>query len=470
MKGVQKLARFIPSLVVCLALLGMVGGTVLAAGSVPSQGARPQAAASSGYTPHAVEVNPLYKRLGKVQDVRLQQTPTASAGKVLYACQSDTNPQPMLCYGPDQIRRAYGVQQLQKEHLTGRGSTIVILDAFGSPTIQADLDAFDADWGLPKVSVTVAAPFGVDGSNPGWAFETTLDVEWAHVMAPGAAITLLEARTNSDVDLYNALKYAVDNNLGDVISMSFGENESCVDPDLLAAQHEVFRAATQKGITLVASSGDSGSAEPSCDGFSLETAASNPASDPLVTAIGGTALTANATSGEYIGETAWNEPLFGTAATGGGYSVLYPRPAYQAGATANTAGRGVPDIALNASLNGGVLVYMTDPFAGNLVVEIAGGTSVGAPEFAGIVADAVQQAHHRLGFLNQALYRLGGSANAHKAFHDITSGSNILFSSGVVGYTVRQGWDAVTGWGTPQADNLLPALVSRVRAGDAGGL
>ncbi len=470
MKGSQKLTRFIPPLVVCLALLGMVGGTVLAAGSVPLKGARPHTVASSGYTPHAIEVNPLYKRLGKVQDIRLQQTQATGAGKILYECQSDTNPQPILCYGPDQIRRAYGVQQLQKEHLTGRGSTIVILDAYGSPTIQTDLNAFNADWGLPDVSVNIVAPFGVDGANFGWALETTLDVEWAHVMAPGAAITLVVARTNNDVDIYNALKYAVDNNLGDVISMSFGENESCVDPDLLAAQHEVFRAAAQKSITLVASSGDSGSAQTSCDGFSLETAASNPASDPLVTAIGGTALTADATYGTYSGETAWNEPVFGIASTGGGYSVLYSRPSYQAKATGNTAGRGVPDLALNASINGGVLVYMTDPFAGNLFVGIVGGTSVGAPEFAGIVADGVQQAHHRLGFLNKALYKLGSSGSAPALFHDITSGNNILFSSGIAGYTTRQGWDAVTGWGTPQVNNLLPALISQVRTGDANGL
>jgi subtilase family serine protease len=115
-------------------------------------------------------------------------------------------------------------------------------------------------------------------------------VEWAHAIAPGANITLVLAKTNDDADILSATQYAVDHNLGNVISQSFGENESCVDSNLLAAQRNLFVKATLKHITLIASSGDDGAAQGTCDGSSIVLAASSPASDPLVTAVGGTAL------------------------------------------------------------------------------------------------------------------------------------------------------------------------------------
>jgi len=360
-----------------------------------------------GFVAHPVTIKPVTKTLGSVQSLRIKTAPVNGTNKVLFPCQSDTNPMPLLCYGPGQIEQAYGVQGLLQHNITGKGSNIVIVDAYGSPTIKADLQAFDAAWDLPDPSFTIVTPYGVNGANGGWIGETTLDVEWSHAMAPGATITLVVAQSNSDVDLYNAIKYAVDQNLGDVISLSFGENESCVDPNLLTAEHQVFQAAANKGISVLASTGDFGSAQVTCDGSSFTTAVSSPASDPLVTAVGGTTLTANATTGQYIGETAWNESGIFSAAGGGGYSVLNQRPDYQSGVTGTIAGRAVPDLSLNASINGGVLVYQTDPFSGQEYVTIFGGTSVATPELAGIVADGVQMAHHRLGFLNKGFYTLG---------------------------------------------------------------
>ncbi|HEY7415331.1 MAG TPA: S53 family peptidase [Ktedonobacteraceae bacterium] len=410
------------------------------------------------------------KKLGTVQSLRRKTVPVNGANTVLFPCQSNTNPQPFLCYSPSQIQQAYDLQGLLQHGTTGNGSHIVIVDAYGSSTAQADLQAFDAAWGLPDPSFTVLTPYGVNGSDSSWAGETSLDVEWSHAMAPSAAITLVVAQSSSDVDLYNAIKYAVDQNLGDVISMSFGENESCADPALLAAEHQIFQEAASKGISMLASAGDFGSAQFTCDGSSFTTAVSSPADDSLVTALGGTALTADATTGQYVGETAWNESGVFSAAGGGGYSLLNQRPDYQSGITGNTPGRAVPDLALNSSVDGGVLVYQTDPFSGQEYVSIFGGTSVASPEFAGIVADGVQMAHHRLGFLNRGLYTLGESPLSIATFHDITSGNNILFSSGIAGYTVQQGWDAVTGWGTPKAGNLLPSLIACLHSDDARGL
>ncbi len=443
MKGKKKLVNIIASVGTLVVLLCVLAGTMYL-----HSGAK---AAQPTITPHRVNVKPITRDAGSV----------TGSGLVLFGCQSNTNPVPVKCYGPGQIRQAYGVQQLLNKHINGHGSSITIIDAFGSPTIASDLAAFDAQWGLSNPTLNVIAPFGIGGSDFNWAVETTLDVEWSHVMAPGAVINLVIASTNNDVDILAATKYAVDHNIGDVISQSFGENESCVDPLLLAQEHQMFQEAAQKNISVFASSGDNGSAQLDCAGVNLVEAVSSPASDPLVTAVGGTALTADAKSGKYFGETAWNESGSFGAATGGGFSVLYSRPGYQSGATGNHSGRGVPDVALNASIDGGVLVLITDGFP--VANYIVGGTSVSSPEFAGVVADGVQIAGHRLGFLNKGIYALGKSNSYGNAFNDITSGDNILLLSGIPGFTATKKWDATTGWGTPKnAGNMLSALIDKL--------
>src|SRR5262249_16827604 len=157
--------------------------------------------------------------------------------------------------------------------------------------------------GIPDASLEIVTPDGspptpFDPSNAdqqGWAGEITLDVEWSHAMAPGAHIILVLAKSDQDADILAAVKFAVDNRLRDILSMSFGENESCTDPAIVSQYHDVFTAATQKNMTLFASTGDEGAAQmgnpcpPDPDSpFSWVKAASHPAVDPLVTAVGGT--------------------------------------------------------------------------------------------------------------------------------------------------------------------------------------
>ena len=119
-----------------------------------------------------------------------------------------------------------------------------------------------------------------DPNQVGWGEEETLDVLWAHAMAPGAAIVLVEAASNNDSDLLVATQYVVDHHVGDVISQSFGEAETCMDPALLAQQHALFQQAANEGITSFASSGDSGASQFNCDGTAAILSASTPASDP----------------------------------------------------------------------------------------------------------------------------------------------------------------------------------------------
>ena len=159
----------------------------------------------------------------------------------LFTCQVGLSSIPgRQCYDPYQMRTAYQVDSLISDGFDGSGHTIVIVDAFQNPNLVSQVAFYDDFYGLPPINLTQIAPDGLtdfvpgDPNMTGWAEEISLDVEWAHAIAPGANIVLVLAKTNDDADILSALRYAVDNNLGDVISMSFGENESCVDPDLLS--------------------------------------------------------------------------------------------------------------------------------------------------------------------------------------------------------------------------------------------
>lgn len=440
-----------------------------------------------------------FLRLGSQESLAVNSAGAAAPKYSLFGCQVGLSTG--VCYDPYQMRTAYQIDTLINAGYDGAGQTIVIIDAFQNPGLATQMATFDAFYGLPAVQLTQIAPDGLtpfvpgDPNMTGWAEEISLDVEWAHAIAPGAKIVLVLAKTNDDVDIQSALEYAVNNNLGSVISMSFGENESCVDPDLLSRQHDAFAAATQKGITLFASSADQGAALNTCDGKSWVKAASSPASDPLVTGVGGTELHAadfclvalgcnpasNPLPGTYEGEIVWNEgPPFGdfqdffdaTEATGGGFSVLFDTPPYQK-SVVNGKQRGVPDVAYNAAILHGVLTRLDIPGVPPGMYRF-GGTSAGAPQWAAITAIANQKAGGRLGFLNSALYQIGKVNKASAAsLHDITDGTN---SAGefdvndnpviVIGFDASSGWDPTTGNGSPKAPSLVDNLIKYVSPGD----
>ena len=371
------------------------------------------------------------------------------------------------CYDPFQIRHAYGTDKLISAGWDGTGKTIVIIDAFQSPNIQSELGTFDNFYGLPAPQFTQIAPQGLTAfddtsrDQQGWAEEISLDVEWAHAIAPGANIVLVLSKSDQDADILAATKYAVDHRLGDVISQSFGENEACMDPDLLAQQHQVFAEATLKRMTIFASSGDDGSAQPTCDGSSLVQAVSTPAVDPLVTAVGGTELHAadytTTDPGAYQGEIVWNEP--GIGAGGGGFSLLYPEPNYQKPVLHEKHGgqqAGVPDVTYSAAVEHGVLAFLDIPGVGTGFF-LFGGTSAGSPQWAAITAIADQKNFFDLGFINDGLYRIGQSPPfAARAYHDITMGDNSF--GGVAGFSAAAGWDAASGLGSPQVPNTVDLL------------
>jgi subtilase family serine protease len=431
-----------------IAMLASMVSIALGVTSIPAQ------AAGLPYNSHPVKVNPLILKTG----------PSGNK-QYLFACQAPTST--VQCYTPQQIRTAYSIQPLLNKGITGKGRTIVLIDAYQSPTVQQDLNTFDTTFGLTPTTVHIIAPDGLtpfDDTDPnqlGWAEEISLDVQWSHAVAPGATIDLVLAKSSEDADILSVTKYAVEHNLGDVISQSFGEAESCADPKLLVAEHKVFEEATSKHMTVFASSGDDGAAQPTCDNTSYILSASTPASDPLVTGVGATHLNADATTGKYISETAWNDSF---GASGGGYSTVYKRPFYQNGVV-RSQWRGVPDVSYNGDVNGGVLTVLG--FLGaDSGIYIFGGTSAGSPQWSGIIALADQRVHHRVGFINPILYAIGRNPfTYHDAFHDIVSGNNTFIGTDtngntvtIQGYNTTRGWDPVTGWGSPIVSHLVNFL------------
>ncbi|HEX3643181.1 MAG TPA: hypothetical protein VHV10_17985, partial [Ktedonobacteraceae bacterium] len=224
-----------------------------------------------------------------------------------FACQSSNGNN--RCYGPSQIRRTYSIQPLLNVGITGKGRTIVILDAFQAPNIQNDLTYFDEQFGLNDAKLNIIAPDGLipfntqDDDQVNWSGEISLDVEWTHVVAPDATIDLVLSKSDNDTDMASALKYIADHNLGDVLSMSFGENEACVSS--LQTWSQALEEAKFKRMTLVASSGDQGTAESTCDDSTYVREVSYPAADPRVTSVGGTQLHADVYTGVYQDETVW---------------------------------------------------------------------------------------------------------------------------------------------------------------------
>ena len=430
------------------------------------------------------------------------------------------------CFGPQQIRASYDVGPLYRLGDDGRGVTIAIVDAFGSDTIAHDLHVFDQAFGLQSMcgeeGVTCAAgmptfkTLSFQGSpstrampptnhSPGledrsaWALEVSLDVETAHAIAPGANILLVTTPTAETLGvqgfptMMNAEQAVVDQGLAQVISQSFASAEDAFGSaqSLLTLRH-AYIAAAAHGVTVLGASGDGGTANgtktPVGSGGSLIPYPTVvwPASDPLVTGVGGTYLCTDAATGTTVDSTSppgkcrVNPGVreVGWTFSGGGFSDVFARPSYQAtlptGSTPIGAMRGVPDVAFQASAGTGALVYVSLPPDGNSSnigcsgspcssgwYDI-GGTSLSTPQWAGLVAIADQINGRGLGLINPGLYKIGADATRYaNDFYDVTTGKNQGDPS-IPGYPATTGWDPVTGLGTPDAAKLVPDLVAAV--------
>jgi len=410
---------------------------------------------------------------------------TSPAGAVAADCLTSQPP----CYTPMQLRAAYGIQPLLDRGTTGRGQTVVLLEfpppAEGSPSavtgvqvpassdIRQDLARFDSRFGLPAAQLQVVNTLARARSPWLASIEEVGDTEIVHALAPDAAIreilipsSYVASPGTVSAAVVAALRLGLTQ--GGVLSLSAGAGEQCFTPAEAAQVNSVLQAAQSDRVTVVVSTGDSGAATTACPpetGSAAIKGVDLPASDPLALAVGGTSLQAIQSTGVYNGETAWNIPpsAGGPRASGGGFSQLFPRPAYQDGIAGIGATRGVPDVAADADPQTGMALAISDGGQDDILIG-GGGTSVASPLWAAVIALADQYAGRDLGLVNPALYRIGSSASYQQAFHDVTTGTNTVTSptQTITGYQAAPGWDPVTGWGSPNAQVLVPLLAGHV--------
>jgi subtilase family serine protease len=433
---------------------------------------------------------------------------TARATASALSAASDCFLPPAACYTPSQFRVAYGIQPLLDRGIDGQGETVTDLETAvpanppaGSTTIiqagstttphvvvvgppgqppavtdiRQDLARFDSLFRLPAARIQVVTSLA--GSVSPWQASSgeVGDLEELHMVAPAAILRVVlmpasvqNSAKTATAGLLAGLRLAVSGT--DVVSISWDLGEHFFTKAQAAEMNSILLGAAAHHVTVVASSGDTGGfSDAQSFGSALPSEStvkevSLPASDPFVLAVGGTTLTANPATGAYISETVWNTTgSFAQPgeASGGGFSHLYARPAYQDGVPGIGVMRGVPDVAADADAQDGAPLVFADgstPF-----IAPASGTEAAAPLWAGLIALADQYAHHDLGFVNPAIYRIARSSSYHQAFHDITTGNNDMtmpYPAGTAGYQATPGWDPATGWGSPDAQVLVPLLAA----------
>ena len=463
------MARFGPGIARCRLLPGCLCGLVMATGLLVAACGPAPTAATGAATAHGTA---------------RPSSPASPSPRSTAECSSVAT-----CYTPQQLEVAYGVQPLLRRGVDGRGETVVLPELAEprlSPPLVTDLRqdfaAYDRLFHLPAPRLKVVSTFP-GPAHPWLAFgEEVLDAEVVHAIAPRAALTVVLVRGTSLDSAGQAVAASVaalrlGASQGGIISLSpAGQigGEHCVDHAQLTQLNAALQADAGHHVTVVAATGDTGAAGEPCalidalggsmSGFTPRKEVVLVASDPLVLSAGGTTLDASHATGAWFGETAWGLPdgSAGSAfqASGGGFSRLFGRPSYQNGVPGIGSMRGVPDVAADGDPVTGIAVITGNP-GGGYAVSGHAGTSASAPLWAGIIALADQYAGRHLGFVNPALYRIARGSQYHRAFHDVTVGSSNTaeFPHGTItGYRAVPGWDPVTGWGSPDAQVLVPLL------------
>jgi subtilase family serine protease len=433
-------------------------------------------------------------------------------------------------YQPSELATAYNFNGLYSQGLTGAGQTIVIVDAFGSPTLAQDVALFDALYGLPAAQITTFN-VNVDGApvrtNAGFATETTLDVEWAHAVAPGAKIALVLAADNSFTNLNAAVQFAIENHLGPAVSNSYGAEENLIDAGTIAATEAVLAEGAAAGVSVNYSSGDDGD-------FSIAegpgiTTVSYPSGSPFATSVGGTSLFVNPDNTLNF-QTGWGtnleqlnsgntfpfpdssaaDGLGFVGGAGGGASAIFPKPRFQRGQPGGDF-RQQPDIAFLADPQTGVEVIQTLTVNGQtgFFIEIIGGTSLACPMFSALWTIGAEAAGGgNIGQAAQTLYDLKDGSisdirqvsspnnvtgvittpngtvnltasdisqplfNTRRFVSSLAQGGggalfNLTFGTDS-SLTVDNGWDNVTGLGTPNGPEFIQRLVKQLGKGGNG--
>jgi putative cell wall-binding protein len=374
-------------------------------------------------------------------------------------------------YLPNQLASAYSMTSLYGSGNLGAGVNVALYEL--APFNAADIAAYQSCYGT-SASVSVQSVDGGTSCTSCGGIEAALDIEDVIGLAPKAAITVYEApnattstTANDPYDNYAAI---INADTSQVISTSWGVCEALLaGTGLPAAQNTLFQQAAAQGQSILAAAGDSGSADCNSQNSSTALSVDDPASQPYVTGVGGTSLSA---IGPPPTETVWNNGSSGGG--GGGISSLWPMPAWQSGpgvlnsyssgvACAASSGncREVPDVTASANPNHGYVIYYSGTATGAVGWQGIGGASAAAPLWAAIVAltDAsCPGAGYRVGFLNPTLYKAG--AASVRPFNDITTGNNDTLGTNGGLYPATTGYDMASGLGSPIASALAPILCS----------
>lgn len=418
---------------------------------------------------------------------------------------------------PGDIYTIYDVNPLIQNGTKGDGITMAVMGQTDISTV--DVDAFRSASGLPARTSANFSIRLIPGPDPGTVSgdidEAQLDVEWANAAAPNSNILYVNSGTNNGV--MDSLIYSITNKVAPIISISYGACEVAWGQSSLNTYNQYFQQANAQGTTIVGPSGDSGATD--CD-YQLATATQGlsvdfPASSPYVTGAGGTMF--NEGSGTYwsgissppagtsttnpdhnysgsalgyIPEGVWTESnSTGLAASGGGVSAYFSKPAWQVGNGVPTdLSRDVPDISLNAAAAHDGYLFCSRGSCTNGYrnssnnLNVVGGTSVAAPVIAGIVALLEQKlgATTGLGNINPMIYGLANSSYYGNVFHDVTSGNNNspcvvgtqdCPNGGSIGYSATAGYDLATGWGSLDVYNFVTkwSLVTPAGTGSSIG-
>ncbi|MEV7629243.1 S53 family peptidase [Actinoplanes sp. NPDC089786] len=403
-------------------------------------------------------------------------------------------------YTPSQIQSAYGVRQAHASGVDGRGVKVAVVASYLSPSVLADLNTYSGRYGLPAMKpgqFTQVEPaggyrWGEECGEPSWYTEEAIDVEAVHTIAPGADITLVTAASCDDRDQYEAVNKVVDGHLADIVTNSWGVNDERVNSALFDAYHATMLQAGATGIGVYFATGDTGdNSRITADGKPVT---AHPASEPLVTAVGGTSLGIGR-NGEYLFETGWvtarsdlrdgawtpAPPGNFSSGTGGGTSQVFAQPSYQVGVVPDAIatrhggrGRAVPDIAMVADPATGMVIGYAQTFPDGVRYNESrsGGTSLASPLLAGMMAVADQQAHMHHGFVNPLLYHYANRGDLQDVADTTTRAQvradyvNRIDDTGGVTYSLRsmqfpqtiatgRGYDDMTGVGSPRTAYFL---------------
>jgi len=362
---------------------------------------------------------------------------------------------------PAKLRKAYGLDTLPKN---GAGETIALFELDGYNV--SDITSYASYFGLTTptlqnvyVSDGTSAPTGAAGADTS---EVALDIEVAMATAPGLSKIIVYEGKNDDQGVLNTYARIANDNAAKEVSTSWGSYELGATASLRNSENTIFQQMAAQGQSIFAAAGDGGAYD---DGSTLSV--DDPASQPYVTAVGGTTLTADATTGAYMAESSWGVSA-NKQGGGGGISSVWAQPSYQAGlatvankgcasAASCTNKRMVPDVSLDANPSSGYPIYVTLPGKSAAWYAI-GGTSAAAPIWAAFMAivnqGRVANGSSRIGFANTALYQIAQSTLYASTFHDVADSSTNLYYPAVTGY------DLSTGLGTIKGPGLYNALVS----------